>query len=83
MAIINKHTEEFYDSSSGAVVSVTTIIALGIKVKEITRLTWDNNIINKFVSDSNRFKKIGFRNEDENKDKEAEASEIAAGNKEG
>lgn len=75
MAIINKHTEEFYDSSSGAVVTVTTICTLGIKVREDTKLTWDNNIINKFVSDSKLCKKIGFKNEVENKDQETETSD--------
>ena len=83
MAIINKHTEEFYSEEYGSVIKTTLIKFLGIKVKEITTFTWDNTIIHKFVYYKADRNKIGFKNEVENKTEETDASQDANDNKEG
>lgn len=85
MAFINKICEEFYDSNSGSVVKTSTIMLFKIPIKYEQKASWSNKLINDFISESQKSRKIGFNVKDEVEDKDSPVNdgEDASDNKEG
>lgn len=78
--LIRKIISEYYDPEYDGVVKTVKLYFLFIPIYEKSTLTFNNDIIDKFII-RNKINKIGFNVD--NKDKEIETSEPPTDNQEG
>lgn len=78
--LLKKVLSEYFEEDYGGVLKVKQVFLLGLLIYEESSLTFDNNVINRFIID-NKNKKIGFHVDD--KSKESGNNENADNNQEG